>query len=609
MAYDDVFNVIGKCGRYQIFIYILQTLPVMFTAIQTYLPVFILYAPDHRCASPSINATKLKMEGVNLDHNTLNSIKLYSKCEIFTNESLHQLMDPMSENTYPHNYYTNNILHKKYISLERSADGNFYMHSSECEHWEFDTSEFKTTFVTEDNLVCGKKFHRAHAIFAFMAGFTAGSFLIGVISDKFGRKAALMGSILLYIGSNLPLSFINAYWIFTMLRAFSGVSVGGILNVCYVMDLELVGPRKRMLAGMVLMLFWGIGALLLTGMAYLFRNWRDLNLYLALPTILFLFYGFLLEESPRWLIVNGQRRKAEAILRKIARLNGKNVEEPILADDDRAVPAVQRWTVKELCSQRQLVFQTFVILLNWFVVALVFLGLSWNVNYLEGDVFFNFFLASIAEVIGFLSCIPLLNRIGRKPVYVFSLFMGGIALLLTMIPVLLDSSDMNWVMFLLSFMGKVGSSAAFATIFLYSAEFFPTVIRNTGLGIANVCARSGGMVAPYIPIWSEEVSGEVGKVLTMGIFGVLAILAGSLSILLPETNKRRLPETFEDFNRLNRPEDPGEEFDVPPPSNGHIIKDEDMDIMQPQNGRVEQNESDMLQPLNEHAENNGDVNI
>lgn len=74
-----------------------------------------------------------------------------------------------------------------------------------------------------------------------------------------------------------------------------------------------------------------------------------------------------------------------------------------------------------------------------FVVALVFLGLSWNVNNLAGDVFLNFFLTSIAEIVGFLLCIPLLDRVGRKPVYVVSLFTGGFALLLTMVPVLLGS--------------------------------------------------------------------------------------------------------------------------------------------------------------------------
>jgi OCT family organic cation transporter-like MFS transporter 4/5 len=35
-------------------------------------------------------------------------------------------------------------------------------------------------------------------------------------------------------------------------------------------------------------------------------------------------------------------------------------------------------------------------------------------------------------------------------------------------------------------------------MFLYSGEIFPTVIRNSALGISAFFARIGGMVAPYI---------------------------------------------------------------------------------------------------------------
>lgn len=75
-----------------------------------------------------------------------------------------------------------------------------------------------------------------------------------------------------------------------------------------------------------------------------------------------------------------------------------------------------------------------------FVVGLVFLGLSWNVSNLGDDVFLNFFLTSIAQIVGFLLCIPLLNRVGRKPVFVVSLLTGGIALLLTIFPLLYGKS-------------------------------------------------------------------------------------------------------------------------------------------------------------------------
>ena len=70
------------------------------------------------------------------------------------------------------------------------------------------------------------------------------------------------------------------------------------------------------------------------------------------------------------------------------------------------------------------------------VVACVFSGLSLNVSNLGGDVYLNFFLTSIAEIIGFLLCMPLLDRVGRKPVYIVSLLSGGIALVLTIFPIL-----------------------------------------------------------------------------------------------------------------------------------------------------------------------------
>lgn len=61
------------------------------------------------------------------------------------------------------------------------------------------------------------------------------------------------------------------------------------------------------------------------------------------------------------------------------------------------------------------------------------------------------------------------------------------------------SADIEWITFSLSFVGMTGSSMAVATLFLYSTELFPTVVRNSGLGIANLCACIGGIIAPYIP--------------------------------------------------------------------------------------------------------------
>ena len=47
-------------------------------------------------------------------------------------------------------------------------------------------------------------------------------------------------------------------------------------------------------------------------------------------------------------------------------------------------------------------------------------------------------------------------------------------------------------------LGKIGASAAFSMVYVYSAELFPTVVRNAGMGSSSCMARVGGMIAPYI---------------------------------------------------------------------------------------------------------------
>ena len=50
----------------------------------------------------------------------------------------------------------------------------------------------------------------------------------------------------------------------------------------------------------------------------------------------------------------------------------------------------------------------------------------------------------------------------------------------------------------LAMLGKVGISAAYAIIYVWSAELYPTVIRNAGMGLSSTFANIGGMISPYI---------------------------------------------------------------------------------------------------------------
>ena len=59
-------------------------------------------------------------------------------------------------------------------------------------------------------------------------------------------------------------------------------------------------------------------------------------------------------------------------------------------------------------------------------------------------------------------------------------------------------ADYFWAVLALSLVGKLGPTGAFTTVYVFSMELFPTVLRNAGLGASSCVARFGGMAAPYV---------------------------------------------------------------------------------------------------------------
>ncbi|GFO13863.1 solute carrier family 22 member 13 [Plakobranchus ocellatus] len=316
--------------------------------------------------------------------------------------------------------------------------------------------------------------------------------------------------------------------------------------------MELVGPSKRRFAGIIIHMFWCVGLFLETGLAYGIREWSYLQMAIATPSApMALLYIVLLPESARWLIQRGRTQEAAQIIQQVARKNGVTLTEKAQNLNDLEVETKEQ-SIWLMFTHRTLLTRSLIVFFNWFVASMVYYGLSLNVGDLSGNIYLNFFLSAVVELLSYFFLLALLDVTGRKVMQCFSMVLGGAACIAAIFPVLYGSDSIAWVTVVLSQTGKFGASAAFIVIYVYTAEIFPTVMRNSAIGLCSICARLGGILAPYIGDLDDLLEKDLGIALPLLIFGGLSVAAGLLVLLLPETSNKVLPDTIEDAKHFGK---------------------------------------------------------
>ena len=90
-------------------------------------------------------------------------------------------------------------------------------------------------------------------------------------------------------------------------------------------------------------------------------------------------------------------------------------------------------------------------------------------------------------------------------------------------------------------MGRFFINISYNVGLQYAAELLPTVVRAQGVALIHIMGYAATIASPFI-VYLDVVS----SVLPLLVLGVIGILGGCLSLYLPETLNKDLPQTLQD---------------------------------------------------------------
>uniref|UniRef100_A0A182FS48 Major facilitator superfamily (MFS) profile domain-containing protein n=1 Tax=Anopheles albimanus TaxID=7167 RepID=A0A182FS48_ANOAL len=382
--------------------------------------------------------------------------------------------------------------------------------------------------------------------------------LSGMISDRFGRRITLL--LCVGIGSTLGIlrSLTVGYGSFMVLEFLEPVFGSTVYTTAFVLCQELVEPKRRVIVKSVVLVAYALAEATIGVLAMQLRNWRTLTRALFLPGILSIPLLWTTVESMRWLLTKGHHREVIRILQRIAKANGR----PAPSEELLAKFTLQQQTkagagqdgagrikgksfvqlLAETCRYRRLMLRIVNCSFCWFTNAMVYYGLTLNSVTLAGDKYANFILITLAAIPPSVAINYILNRYGRRKTQCGSLLLCGLFCLLT----LTELKDIAWANVTLFLLSKMAISLSFSTLYIYTAEIFPTSLRQSFISFCSMVGRFGSMLAPQMPLLQA-----LWAPLPMVLFGTVALLSGLLILEFPETTGITLPDTLEEAATLN----------------------------------------------------------
>jgi MFS transporter, SP family, galactose:H+ symporter len=393
---------------------------------------------------------------------------------------------------------------------------------------------------------------------AALVGAVCGSTLSGRFTDVLGRKRAILitaaiftvGSILCAVAGNLPILILG--------RLAVGVAIGVASYTAPLYISEMAPPRLRGALVSLNQLAITTGILLAYLVDAVFApsdGWRLMFAFGALPAIVLGLGISVLPESPRWLLLH--RHKEEAI-KVLTRIRGNQDVMP---------------EVNEILEHAEPGHGKLADVFSPFVLPVLFCGMALAViQQITGINTVIYYAPTIFQAAGFhsnevaiiatagvglvnvlmtLVAIPLIDKVGRRPLLLISLTGMGVSLAALGLGFAIGGDAMKWIgvlslaVYIASF--AIGLGPVF---WLLISEIFPLNVRGQGASLATMANWLSNFI---VSVTFLSLLNALGSVWTFVLYAALCGV-GILFCLcfVPETKGVPL-EIIERDLRAGRP--------------------------------------------------------
>ena len=395
----------------------------------------------------------------------------------------------------------------------------------------------------------------------------------GVLSDRFGRKKAMLFSAFMFSLSAIGCAICKGFTGLVVYRIIGGVGIGvvSIVSPIYISEVAMASRRGTLVSlyqlaitvGFLLAYFVNFqilgvaesGERLSSGWAntlFVDEYWRGMLGSETLPALLFFFIIFLIPESPRWLIVKGQGDRAAAILQRIYVTPDEASRQRAVTEQSIAGEVKSEW--KALLSPgifKAVLIGSAIAILGQFmgVNAVLYYGpeIFKDAGLSSGDALFSQVLVGVVNMLTTVIALLIIDKVGRKTLVWWGVS-GMIVSLLAIGFYFIFPEQLGSIFMLVFFLFYVFCCAISisAVVFVLLSEMYPNNVRGTAMSIAGLALWVGTYLIGQLTPWLLE---NVPPFAPAGTFFLFALMCVPYLLimwkLVPETTGKSLEEIEE----------------------------------------------------------------